>query len=744
MDYKKLSKASLIALLQESQDEVLHLKNVLDHLPGSIYWKDKNGVYLGHNQFASNTLKIMGYDWQGMVGKNDQELFPKEMAEEFRRNDIKVMEMEEEMVLEENTILPDGRAIAQLSTKRPFYNKEGGVAGVIGNTVNITRLKEIEVELKEAKEIAEHANQLKSQIIQNMEHDIRTPFAGILALTNLLCAREEDLDKREKLNSISECAQELLDYHNELIEIVELDTNSITSKPILFSVRGVVENLIKAERPAAIIRGLKIIFECDTDVPYYVLGDRVRLYRVLLNLLSNAIKFTKKGQVNIRVRCGEKIDEHQTNLIFEVKDTGIGIPKENQATVFDKFTRITPSNHGVYKGTGLGLYFVEQFVNDMKGTISLFSEVDKGSCFKCTIPFFIARQKQEKKITVQELPRALSSIEPHVLLIEDHAISQKVTKQVLTDCHCIVDAVDSGRDAIYAAQKFPYDLILVDIGLPDIDGFTVIETLKRDGKLNKETPMAILTAHSSNEYKERALEFGIDTFVVKPLTAAMVETLINEMICPEKITANIPSKRKTTVDGISFYYQGEQDIRQFHDIFYSGYYHFQSESEAPTIVDATANIGLSALYYKLLYPKADIICFEPRKDNFKLLRKNCRAHKIEGIELNNESIQESKKLDKSDNENIDLLKIEVSDEQQNIIDGISHHFNQIKELMITVRLKCKDQEKKLVDDIRKKLVPFYKRIKIINNPTPNTTRQNRTSPNPHLESEDRFLIYAKN
>lgn len=758
IDYDKLTKQELISLLEKSQEEVLHLKNVLDHLPGSIYWKDKNGVYLGHNEFATNTVKKMGYQWDTIVGRTDHEVFPKEMADNFRENDILTMENETEITMEERSITHDGRPVIQLSTKKPFYDKHGQVAGIIANTINITRFKEIAAELNHAKEAAETANQFKSQIIQNMEHDIRTPFAGILALSNLLRARETDPDKKEKLESISECAQELLDYCNELLEVVNLESSKLSQKPILFNVRALVDDLMKAERPAATIRGLNIIFECDSDVPHYLLGDRIRLYRILLNLLSNAIKFTQKGQINIRLRVAKIQKDNQIDLIFEVIDTGIGIAKDKQEYIFEKFARITPSNHGIYKGNGLGLTFVKQFVTDMNGSIKVDSHVGKGSCFQLQLPFFIARKS--KAVEAADLPQVTlpKYRAPKVLLIEDHIISQKVSSQVLKDCGCEVDAVATGRDAITAQQNNDYDLVLVDIGLPDIDGFTVIEHIRQQEDPANPASVAILTAHSSGEYRERAYELDVDKFVVKPLTTSMIEDLLKQTQTTPFSEGQVLTKQKASINGINFYYQNDKDIKRFHDVFHAGYYHFNADNVAPVIVDANANIGLSALYYHILYPQANIVCFEPDRARCQLLKTNARAHKIDNIVVLNKNLDDEVKNELANVSNnvstntchcynqclahdIDLLKVEMNAGDDDFMERFRDKLPHVKNLMITYHINHPQRHGNVIDELKKSLVPFYKKIRVVDNPNVMQTRQHLVS-DPRISDEACYLIYA--
>jgi two-component system, OmpR family, aerobic respiration control sensor histidine kinase ArcB len=512
--------------IQRQQQEIACLKNVIECLPGNIYWKDRQGTYLGGNAYpnkkSGDVKPQVHFSEQTVTGKNDYDFFPKAVAEQYRKNDIDVMENQKELTLEESAILPNGDAIIQLSTKRPLYNESGQVVGVVGSNVDISDLKEreksliekrdsaihdleyiiskmpgyiywkntrseymgcnerlakasnletpsdimgktdydfewgkdqaaqfveddkyimrtgeslvteyelpqtredgknlyirtdkmpfydnngkiigllaIAIDITDQKELerilieeknkAEQANLVKTEFIRNMEHDIRTPFSGVWGMANYLWEQEENAARKEYLGYITQCAKELLDYCNGILDFSRIESGLLAVVDKKFELEKVVDSVINIEYPIAIHKKLELRTDYDKDIPKVLLGDRYRIYRMLLNLLSNAIKFTEEGHVELKV-CLLNKTEKSALVRFIVEDTGIGIPDSKQEYIFEKFSRLSLSNKGIYKGIGLGLRVVKQFMHEIGGEIDVISEVGKGTQFICTIPFDI-------------------------------------------------------------------------------------------------------------------------------------------------------------------------------------------------------------------------------------------------------------------------------------------------------------------------------------------------------------------
>ena len=334
-DYKRI--------INDLSEENSRLKGVIDSMPGSVYWKDKNGVYLGRNKYSFQKSIEEGVssdlNRDSILGKTDYDYLDKDVADQYRKNDLKVL-LGQDISVEEEVNSPKGKLV-QLSQKCPLRDERGEIVGIIGNTIDITYLKKIELELKVAKEEAEKANRLKTEFIHNMEHDICTPFSGILGIIKALLDREMDDEKKNMLSLVYAGADELLDYCNIL-----LDFSKIESYQSLVSERKIClrENLNKLEiimKPIAQLKGLSLEFEIQEDVPDILLGDEFRLIRILLNLVSNAIKFTSKGYVKVSVEMLGKIRKQEVLLQFKIEETGIGISEDKKDFIYKKFYRGT-------------------------------------------------------------------------------------------------------------------------------------------------------------------------------------------------------------------------------------------------------------------------------------------------------------------------------------------------------------------------------------------------------------------
>lgn len=387
MKKEHISQQELNAYCNNSRDQSIarNLAQVMDCTPGSLYWKDKEGRYLGCNMFMVKTagLKFLA----DIIGKTDFDLWPAN-AKKICENDQEVMVSGKTIFLEETVKIHSGETMYFTSVKIPLKDERGKIVGVIGNSLDITQLKKTEAELTAAKEKAELSDKAKSEFIRNMEHDIRTPFSGVLGCARMLAEREDNAEKKEFLLDIATCAKELLDYCDSILDFSRVEHGVIPVFEKAFRVRELVDSVMKIEFVAAKYRELDLFVEIQGQVPNVVIGDPYRLKRILLNLVSNAIKFTEKGYVKLSVMLeSSKPEKRQCILRFIIEDTGIGISEDKRNIIYERFTRGTPSNQGLYRGPGLGLRVVKQFLTELDGDIHLKSEIDKGTTFTLLLPF---------------------------------------------------------------------------------------------------------------------------------------------------------------------------------------------------------------------------------------------------------------------------------------------------------------------------------------------------------------------
>lgn len=370
-----------------NQDAFHNFEYIISRMPGYIYWKNTESQYMGCN---NNLAKISHLAKPAdIVGKMDEDFeWGKEQAEQFKRDDEKIMMTGETLTTEYELPIKrkDGHRLYVRTDKLPFYDKTGKVIGILGVGVDITDQKILEKSIIEEKEKAEIANKIKTEFVRNMEHDIRTPFNGVWGLSTILWEKETDLEKKELLGDIVSCAKELLDYCNGILDFSKIEANTMPVLSKKFDLIHLLNSVINIEKPAAKHKNLLLHFECDSNLPKIVIGDPYRLSRVLINLISNAVKFTHNGHIHVKAQI--KTKENGKGIIqFIIEDTGIGFSQDKKEYIYEKFTRLLPSNQGVYKGLGLGLRIVKQFIEEMDGEVDVKSELGKGTVFYCTFPF---------------------------------------------------------------------------------------------------------------------------------------------------------------------------------------------------------------------------------------------------------------------------------------------------------------------------------------------------------------------
>lgn len=363
-----------------------YLEKIISKLPCVVFWKNLDFVYVSCNDRFITILNLQSREQ--LIGKTDYDInVSLGTANEIRSIDEEIVRTKKPSLEEEHLLeLVNGQKYVYVLHKAPIFDDNSEVAGIVGIMVDITEQKKTERELIKAKEEAESANALKSEFIHNMEHDIRTPFAGILGMTSILEGLETDLTKKQMIKDIFFCAQELLDYSCGILDFSRIEAGALPVMANKFNLRDLIQSIIAIEKPPAQMKGLEYIIECNHDIPNVLIGDDYRLKRILINLLSNAIKFTLKGYVKLII---ESVKTSQKNILlhFIVDDSGIGIEKDRLNLIYEKFFRGAPSNQGVYKGQGLGLRIVKKFVEEMNGEIEIKSSLGKGSRFTCTFLF---------------------------------------------------------------------------------------------------------------------------------------------------------------------------------------------------------------------------------------------------------------------------------------------------------------------------------------------------------------------
>jgi len=390
------------------------------------------------------------------------------------------------------------------------------------------KVKERTAELEKAKIAAEKADVAKSTFLANMSHEIRTPMNALIGLTEVLADGELSPQQKEYLSLIQDSSQSLLEIINSILDYSKIEAGKMALEPRITALSPLIQSLSGLFRISAKEKGLDLMLEIDPDLPEAVLCDTIRLRQILSNLLSNAIKFTHEGSVTLRCFIEEPSNEKCT-LVFQVADTGIGIPQKNLEDIFKAFEQSSNSSASKYGGTGLGLAISRKLAEMMGGTLTVTSELGFGSTFTFYGKFF-CKSLPTNSETAAATASFIQSIDlekvPKLLVVEDHRINQKVCEAILKKLGCEFTFADNGQEAIDHLGKETFDLVLMDCQMPVMDGYEATKHIRACGKPFSNIPIIALTANALSGDRDRCIEVGMDDFLSKPFNLHGLRTII--------------------------------------------------------------------------------------------------------------------------------------------------------------------------------------------------------------------------
>jgi Signal transduction histidine kinase len=528
------------------QDNIILLETLIDNMPCNVYWMDKNCVMLGCNRNVLNMLNTTKKEYLGKTYEEIGELahWSKGLAEKFKQDDLRVLNSGEPIFgVEEPPIpLPDQTELYLLTSRVPLRNRKGDIVGVAGISVDISNLKK-------ARDDAQAANRAKIEFIANMSHDIRTPLTGIIGAANALSEANLSAEDQQSAEMIAKSGERLLELLNSVLELVKsdnLDKNHVARKT--FSLFTLVDNLHALLLPSFKAKNLDFITELDPQIPPYLINDPIKLERILLNLISNAIKFTDKGHIKLAIQFVETSDKPVT-LHFSVSDTGIGISKNKIDHVFDRFFRVNPSEEGIYRGHGVGLSIVKQYVTLLGGNITVSSKKNQGTTFEFTLsmPEGMASEATTLKVSSVSLPTPPYTTQANlthrtastdnairVLFLEDDAIAAKVGSHLFTTLGCEVEIASNAQEALTLLNRDPFDLIITDVGLPDLSGneFALLWRYRETIKQQLPIPIIALSGHADEAITQTCLAAGMNHVLTKPLSKDQAKQILDTFCSP--------------------------------------------------------------------------------------------------------------------------------------------------------------------------------------------------------------------
>lgn len=508
--FKDLEKEIQDKSEQEAQARRLStlLRSIIDASPDLIYYRNEEGRFAGCNRIAE---LMTGKTEQELLGLTPKDVYEEELARQIVASDHEVLETNASITEELWLRFADGRRRYFEMKRVPFFDKEGNRLGLLSFGRDMT-------ERKQAENAAAKASTDKTRFIATISHELRTPLNGIVGLSRML--RDTDLSDEQFswVSTIYASAITLGNIFNDIIDLDKLDRDKLELSLKTISLKDFTEELSSIIRLLAADKQLELKTSINEPLPRLVEIDGTRLRQILWNILFNAVKFTQKGHVSLSV-SSTKPDGDKAYVTFVIEDTGVGIPESEIEKIFAMYYQVDHPDHQSATGTGIGLAICKQMVDLMQGEIRVSSKVGKGTRFEIVLP-----------VQISNSPMKVAQLEVtglNILLVEDIELNVMVAKALLEKLGQKVDVAMTGQEAIDKARANQYDLILLDIQLPDMTGFDVASTLIEED-LVMQTPIVALTANVIKK-RDEYLENGMDDVIAKPIKKSRVIEVFNEL-----------------------------------------------------------------------------------------------------------------------------------------------------------------------------------------------------------------------
>lgn len=518
---------------QESQ----YVRSLLEASPDPLVTISPEGKITDVNEAS---IKVTGIQRESLIGTDFSNYFtePEKAQDGYRQVFDKGFVADYPLTIKHE----NGKLTHVLYNASVYKDEDGDVLGVFAAARDVTEQKIIAMELNEAKifaelatsiaevaqekaesamRVAENAVKAKQQFLSNMSHEIRTPMNAIIGFTKVLLKTELSVKQKEYLTAIKTSGDALIVLINDILDLAKVDAGKMTFEQTPFKMALSVSAMLHMFETKIQEKNLTLIKEYDNRIPEVLVGDPVRLHQIILNLVSNAVKFTTAGTITVSVRMLSE-DAEKICIEFAVKDTGIGIPESKIANIFENFQQASSSTARLYGGTGLGLAIVKQLVEQQGGTIHAKSKVLEGSDFSFTLWFKKTEAAAEIELGLAELDTEIKNIK--VLVVEDIALNQLLMKTLLDDFGFERDIAANGRIAIEKLQSKSYDVILMDLQMPEMNGFEATAYIRNT--LHSKIPIIALTADVTTVDLAKCKEVGMNDYIAKPVDERLLYSKI--------------------------------------------------------------------------------------------------------------------------------------------------------------------------------------------------------------------------
>ncbi len=432
--------------------------------------------------------------------------------------------------------------------------------------------KQAEEELIKAKKEAEESVKSKDQFLTNMSHEIRTPMNAILGFTQLLIQTKLSNKQEDFANSVKVAAENLLSIINDILDFSKIESGVIEIEPSPTNIRQILKNVFDLLKISASQKQLQFTYHIDENLPKWVMCDALRLNQILINLVGNAIKFTEKGTVEFSAELTEETPEH-THIRFKVKDTGIGIQTDKHSSIFERFNQVNNEINRKYEGTGLGLSISKNLIELMGGRLEMISEVNQGSEFSFVLKLSRSIQDSSVEDKGEIVSRQIQG-KLNILLVEDNLLNQKLAKNVLNNFGFEVTIADNGLIGLDVLKHQSFDLILMDLQMPELDGYQTTKIIRKDLRLT--LPIIAMTAHSIVGEKEKCIEAGMNDFISKPFNQRELLEKISKLAEHKNNDTNMKEETANTDNtsiNLSYLYELSNGNKQFESEMISLFIH---------------------------------------------------------------------------------------------------------------------------------------------------------------------------